>query len=100
MALTFTIQGGTTPPPHTTPIAGGAFNGIGAHEGSLLSLMGEVFLACPPPPYENFCGHPCSMIVTKACMTIQALPKNPAYRVRFLIHQQTVNQQQPSSTLI
>ena len=41
---------GNAPPPPTTPIAGGAFNGIGAHEGNLLSLMGEVFLACPPPP--------------------------------------------------
>ena len=47
------------PPPLTTPLAGGTFNGIGAHEGSLLSLMGEAFLVCPPPPppYENFCGH-------------------------------------------
>ena len=34
MALTFAIQGGMPPPP-TTPLAGGAFNGIGAHEGSL-----------------------------------------------------------------
>ena len=36
------------PPPPTTPLAGGVFNGISAHEGSLLSLMGEAFLACPP----------------------------------------------------
>ena len=66
MALTFTIQGGTPPPPpSTTPLACGVFNGIDANEGSLLSLMGggEAFLVCPPP-YENFCGHPCSMIVT------------------------------------
>ena len=44
MALTFTIQGGTPPPPYpTTPIADGAFNGIGAYKGSLLSLMGGGF---------------------------------------------------------
>ena len=30
MALTITIQGGTPPLP-TTPLAGGAFNGIGAN---------------------------------------------------------------------
>ena len=50
MALTFTIQGGT-PPPSTTPLACGAFNGIDANEGSLLSLMGggRLFWFAPPP---------------------------------------------------
>ena len=64
MALTFTIQGGTPPPP-TTSLACGAFNGIDARVGSLLSLMegGRLFWFAPPP-YENFCGHPCSMIMT------------------------------------
>ena len=55
MPLTFTIQGGSPPPP-TTPLAGGAFNGIGAHEGSLLSLTGEAFLDCPPPHTEISVG--------------------------------------------
>ena len=56
MALTFTIQGGMPPPPPTTSLAGVAFNGIGAHEGSLLSLIGEAFLACPPPPTKISAG--------------------------------------------
>ena len=65
---------GNAPPPPTTPLAGRAFNGIGAHEGRLLSLMWGRLFGLPPPPFENFCGHPCSMIVTKACMMTQALP--------------------------
>ena len=42
------------PPTSTTPLADGAFNVIGAHEGSLFSLMGEAFLAYPPPPPRKF----------------------------------------------
>ena len=49
-----------TPPPPTTPLAGGAFNGIGAHEGILLSLIGGGFFGLA---YENFCGHPFSFFL-------------------------------------
>ena len=59
MALTFTIQGGMPPPPpSTTPLACWAFNGIDAHEGSLLSLMGGGFFGLPPPPLRKFLWAP------------------------------------------
>ena len=28
-----------------------------------LHVRGGPFWACIPPPYENFCGHPCSGVV-------------------------------------
>ena len=56
----------------TTPLAWGVFNGIGAHEGGPFVFIGGGG-GFGFPPYKNFCGHTCSMVVPKACMMTEAL---------------------------